>query len=88
MDAIDRKILAVVQQDASLSVADIGQKVGVVLPHDVQFRLVLVWGPVAAVIAVISMLIFSSYAITRTRHAEIAAALRAKRDLGDGAQVA
>ncbi|MCX7295626.1 MAG: Lrp/AsnC family transcriptional regulator [Hyphomicrobiales bacterium] len=28
MDAIDRKILAVVQQDASLSVADIGQKVG------------------------------------------------------------
>ena len=28
MDAIDRKILSVVQQDASLSVADIGQKVG------------------------------------------------------------
>jgi Lrp/AsnC family transcriptional regulator len=28
MDAIDRKILAVVQDDASLSVADIGQRVG------------------------------------------------------------
>jgi Lrp/AsnC family transcriptional regulator len=28
MDAIDRKILAVVQQDASLSVAEIGQRVG------------------------------------------------------------
>lgn len=28
MDAIDRKILAVIQQDASLSVADIGQRVG------------------------------------------------------------
>lgn len=28
MDAIDRKILAVVQQDASLSVAQIGQRVG------------------------------------------------------------
>ena len=28
MDAIDRKILAVVQEDASLSVADIGQRVG------------------------------------------------------------
>src|SRR6185312_5371694 len=28
MDAIDRKILAVVQQDASLSVAAIGQRVG------------------------------------------------------------
>ncbi len=28
MDAIDRKILAVVQQDASLSVAELGQRVG------------------------------------------------------------
>jgi Lrp/AsnC family transcriptional regulator, cysteine-sensing transcriptional activator len=28
MDAIDRKILAVVQQDASLSVAEVGQRVG------------------------------------------------------------
>jgi Lrp/AsnC family transcriptional regulator len=28
MDAIDRKILAVVQQDAALSVAEIGQRVG------------------------------------------------------------
>ena len=28
MEAIDRKILAVVQEDASLSVADIGQRVG------------------------------------------------------------
>ena len=28
MDAIDRKILAVLQEDASLSVADIGEKVG------------------------------------------------------------
>ncbi len=28
MDAIDRKILSVVQEDASLSVADIGQRVG------------------------------------------------------------
>src|SRR5277367_1812188 len=28
MDAIDRKILAVLQEDASLSVADIGSKVG------------------------------------------------------------
>ena len=28
MDAIDRKILAVVQQDASLSVAEIGHRVG------------------------------------------------------------
>ena len=29
MDAVDRKILAVVQEDASLSVAEIGQRIGV-----------------------------------------------------------
>lgn len=56
---------------------DIGQTVGAVLPHDVQVRLVTVWGPIPAVIAVISMAVFASYGITRSRHAEIAAALRA-----------
>ena len=81
-------LLAGVALDIIRFPSDIGQKAATVLPHDVQFRLVLVWGPVAAVIAVISMLIFSSYAITRTRHAEIATALRAKRQSGDGAQVA
>ena len=55
---------------------DIGRKAGAILPHDVQFRLVLVWGPIPAIIAVISMLIFASYGITRARHAAIAAALR------------
>ena len=59
--------------------SDIGQKVGAVLSHDVQYRLVLVWGPLPAIVAVISMLIFTSYGITRVRHAEIAAALRARR---------
>ena len=33
MDAIDRKILAVVQEDASLSVAEIGQRVGLSSTH-------------------------------------------------------
>lgn len=59
--------------------SDIGQKVGAVLPHDVQYKLVMVWGPLPAIVCVISMLIFTSYGITRARHAEIAAALRAKR---------
>ncbi len=58
---------------------DIGRRVGVTLPHEVQERLVFVWGPLASVVAVISMLIFVSYGITRTRHAEIAEALRTKR---------
>jgi len=56
---------------------DIGQTVGAVLPHDVQVRLVTVWGPIPAVIAVIAMAVFASYGITRSRHAEIVAALRA-----------
>ena len=58
---------------------DIGQKVGVILPEDVQFRLVMIWGPVAAVIAIASMVIFSFYNISRKRHAEIAAALVERR---------
>lgn len=58
---------------------DVGQKVGVVLPDDVQFRLVMIWGPVAAVIAIAALIIFSFYNITRTRHAEIAAALMERR---------
>jgi len=58
---------------------DLGQNPGVSLPHDVQVRLVLVWGPAAAVVAVISMLIFSAYDITRERHDRIAAALKQSR---------
>ncbi len=62
----------------------IGQKAGAVLQPDVQFRLVLVWGPLPAVVAVLSMLIFVSYGITRARHAEIALALRRKTGLDVG----
>lgn len=54
---------------------DIGRAVGAVLPHDMQAHLVMIWGPTAAVIAIASLLIFSSYNITRARHAQIAAAL-------------
>jgi GPH family glycoside/pentoside/hexuronide:cation symporter len=57
---------------------DIGQKVGAVLPHDVQFRLILIWGPAAALIATVSMLIFAGYGITRKRHDAIVEALRTK----------
>lgn len=58
----------------------VAQKAGVVLPDDVKVGLVLIWGPAPAIVAVISMLIFWSYSITRARHADIAAALRAKRE--------
>ena len=58
---------------------DVAHHVGIVLPEDVQVRLVMIWGPGAAVICVISMVIFAAYNITRERHAEIAEALKAKR---------
>ncbi len=54
---------------------DVGRSVGAVLTHDMQVRLVLIWGPVAAVIAIVSLVILAAYNITRARHAEIALAL-------------
>ncbi len=54
---------------------DIGRTVGAVLPHEMQVRLVLIWGPIAAVFAVASLLILAAYRIDRARHKEIAAAL-------------
>ncbi len=72
-------LLAGVALDLIRFPKDIGHTVGALLPHAVQVRLVLVWGPVAAVVAVASMVIFASYGITRKRHAEIALALRLQR---------
>ena len=48
---------------------------GVVLPAAMQSRLVWIWGPVPAVIAIISLAILFSYSISRARHRVIAAAL-------------
>lgn len=58
---------------------NIAKTPGVSLADDVQVRLVLTWGPVAAVVAVISMWILWSYGVSRERHHEIAAALAIKR---------
>jgi len=54
---------------------NVGRAVGAVLTHDMQVKLVLIWGPVAAAIAVVALVIFAAYDITRARHAEIAWAL-------------
>lgn len=53
----------------------VGQAASAILPETMQFRLVMIWGPVPAVIAILSLLILASYSITRTRHDEIARAL-------------
>ncbi|UVO55295.1 MFS transporter [Sphingomonas sp. SUN039] len=52
-----------------------GHSVGASLPEAMQFRLVAIWGPVPAIIAIVSLVILASYGITRARHDKIAAAL-------------
>jgi GPH family glycoside/pentoside/hexuronide:cation symporter len=51
---------------------------GAVLADPVQFNLVLIWGPVAAFFATVSLLMLAPYRLTRLRHDAIAAALRAR----------
>lgn len=53
----------------------LGHSVSAVLPEAMQFRLVMIWGPVPAVIAILSLLILASYGISRARHEQIAMAL-------------
>ena len=47
----------------------------VALPQAMQSMLVMIWGPIAAVIAVAALLIFMGYGITRQRHDQIVKAL-------------
>ena len=48
-----------------------GQRVQTALPEAMQFRLVSIWGPVPAVIAIAALIILASYSITRARHDQI-----------------
>ncbi|WP_337185441.1 MFS transporter [Phenylobacterium sp.] len=59
---------------------DVGRQVGVVLPEPLLDRIVLAWGPGAAIFTLGSMVALAAYGITRRRHAEVAAALRARRE--------
>ena len=54
------------------------------LPQAMQFRLVSIWGPVPAIIAIAALLILASYSITRARHDQISAELA--RQKADGEQ--
>jgi len=59
---------------------DIGRQVGVVLPQALQQKVLFAWGPLGAVMVIGSMAILAAYAISRRRHAEVAAALRLRRE--------
>jgi len=54
----------------------LGPAAGAPLAEGLQFRLVAIWGPVPAIIAIISLAVLASYGITRAQHDKIAAALR------------
>lgn len=58
-----------------------GQPGAVAPTDDVLAALVLAWGPLPAIISLVGAFIFMAYGITRARHADIAAKLRAKRAL-------
>lgn len=53
----------------------VGQGVQAALPEAMQFRLVSIWGPVPAVIAIVALMILASYNITRARHDQISGEL-------------
>ena len=61
----------------------VDRPVTAVLPHAMQTRLVMIWGPVPAIIAIVSLVILSSYGISRVRHRQIAAALRRGAGIAD-----
>lgn len=52
-----------------------GHTAAEILPAAMQFRLVAIWGPVPAIIAIASLTILATYKITRARHEQIVAAL-------------
>ncbi len=54
----------------------LGAGAGATLAEGLQVGLVAIWGPVPAIIAIISLAILASYGITRAAHDKIAAALR------------
>lgn len=72
-------MLAGVALDLARFPNDVGQMVGVQISPEMQSRIVFIWGPGAAVVAVISLFVFSRYTITRARQAEITAELDARR---------
>lgn len=50
------------------------------LPRSAQVSLVFIWGPLAAVIAVIALVVLARYAISRRRHEEILAQIRLQEE--------
>ncbi len=78
-------MLAGLALDLARFPSNVGQVVGAQISPEMQSRIVFIWGPGAAVVAVISLFVFSRYSITRARQAEIAAELAERRRVEGGA---
>lgn len=79
-------LLAGAALDLARFPSDVGSHPAAQISPEMQSRIVFIWGPAAAIVAVISLIVFARYGITRTRQAEIATALlerRAQTQSGD-----
>jgi len=50
-----------------------------VLPEDLIRHLMILWGPLPAILAIVSAVMLLPYVITRTRHENISVLLKRKR---------
>jgi GPH family glycoside/pentoside/hexuronide:cation symporter len=73
------QLLAGVALDVLRFPKEAGRQVGAVLPEDLIRHLMILWGPLPAILAIVSAVMLLPYVITRTRHEDIAAALKIKR---------
>ncbi len=58
---------------------EVGRQVGAVVPEEVLRSLIAAWGLLPAALAIVGIVVFAPYAVTRARHAVITTALRARR---------
>jgi GPH family glycoside/pentoside/hexuronide:cation symporter len=68
-------LLAGVMLDVIRWPAELARQTGATVPEDVLVRLTLGWGPLVAVVSLVSLVVLLGYSISRRRHAEIAVAL-------------
>ena len=73
------QLLAGVALDFLRFPKEAGRQVGVILPDSLQSHLMILWGPLPAILAIISALMLLPYVITRTHHEGIATAQKLKR---------
>ncbi|WP_293898277.1 MFS transporter [Phenylobacterium sp.] len=75
------QLVAGVALDVMRFPKEAGKQVGVILPEPLMDKIIIAWGPVAAALGLVALLLLIPYRISRVRHEDIATALKAKRRL-------